>query len=172
MESASSARALPSEVRTMRCTAPTMPVTWQSWSLRRRTRMCSARSWSDSSPVRYTVLSVRSSRTLRRMPVSSAVRGASIVIPSPPIAAARTLGADDARRGRVPRRADHVEDPLHHVQQIEVLRREDRLHTERRERAHVALRDDAAHDDGDRLAHPLGLEALAHRARDLEVRAG
>src|SRR5437763_4132784 len=185
MASASRARPLPSAVRTTRCTAPAMPVTWQSWSLRRRwkasstmrrpMRMCSARSWSDSSPIRYIVLSVRSSRTLRRMPVSSAVRGALIVIPSPSSAMTPILGAGDARRGlapRAPRGADHVEDSVHHVHQIEVLGREDRLHAERAERAHVALGDDAAHDDGDRLAHPLGPELLAHRARDLEMRTG
>src|SRR5213593_4286582 len=182
MASASRARPLPSAVRTTRCTAPAMPVTWQSWSLRRRwkasstmrrpMRMCSARSWSDSSPIRYIVLSVRSSRTLRRMPVSSAVRGALIVIPSPSAAMAPILGAGDARRDLAPRGADHVEDSVHHVHQIEVLGREDRLHAERAERAHVALGDDAAHDDGDRLAHPFGPELLAHRARDLEVRAG
>src|SRR6266446_3856301 len=182
MASASRARPLPSAVSTTRCTAPAMPVTWQSWSLRRRwkasstmrrpTRMCSARSWSDSSPIRYIVLSVRSSRTLRRMPVSSAVRGALIVIPSPSAAKTPILGAGDARRDLAPRGADHVEDSVHHVHQIEVLGREDRLHAERAEPVHVALGDDAAHDDGHRLAHPLGPELLAHRARDLEMRTG
>src|SRR3989442_8476364 len=182
MASASRARPLPSAVRTTRCTAPAMPVTWQSWSLRRRwkasstmrrpMRMCSARSWSDSSPIRYIVLSVRSSRTLRRMPVSSAVRGALIVIPSPSAARTPILGAGDARRDLAPRGADHVENSVHHVHQIEVLGREDRLHAERAEPAHVALGDDAAHDDGDRLAPPLGPQLLADRARDLEMRTG
>src|SRR5947208_6140896 len=178
MASASRARPLPSAVRTTRCTAPAMPVTWQSWSLRRRwkasstmrrpMRMCAARSWSDSSPIRYIVLSVRSSRTLCRMPVSSAVRGALIVIPSPSAAMAPILGAGDARRDLAPRGADHVEDSVHHVHQIEVLGREDRLHAERIERPHVALGDDAAHDDGDPLAHPLGPERSEEHTSELQ----